>query len=571
MAEITLLKRKRNYSNTRGNFIIVLFLFLLIVLTELSGQEAINLIQSTKQDTVKQSLLAPDQITGKNQVIVSLEEYVRLNQAPPAEKIYLHLDRPNYMQGDTIWFKAYSWYGYDQVPDTLSGVLYVDLINPEGMIKLKRKVLIENGTSKGDFSLDTTISPGNYTLRAYTRWMQNMNTGEPFYQTITISPVNQNFQVECNPVIIKQSGTDSLKISFSFFELDQRGDLKNSINHNVNYSLKIGDQTLSSYQVLAANTKEQTFKCSLSGTDKTEKEALFELSIQDDRLTFKRQFRIPVNDNIDLQFFPEGGRLIKGLESKVAFKAIGTDGLSREVEGVIEDEAGDTIANFESSHKGMGVFLLKPQAKKEYFAHIWFNDRKYVIPLPPASDEGSIMKVSFTRNDNNPYLTIKQSPSEENTQKYVVGSTYGKIWFSAFVKIMKDSCRLRIPSELLPEGVCRIAILDKDFKPECERLIYIDKNRRFKIEVIPDSSTYSTRSKVSLLIKTTGAEGVPVQTDLSLAVVDKEQTVNKGGTSGICAYKLLESELKGNIEDVGYYFKGDGCTSHDALDLLLLT
>lgn len=135
------------------------------------------------------------------------------------------------MQGDTIWFKAYSWYGYDQVPDTISGVLYVDLINPEGKVKLKRKLLIENGISHGDFFADTAISPDRYTLRAYTRWMQNLNTGEPFYQTIVIYPLNQNFNVECVPVIIKQAENDSLKISFRFFEIDTGGDHWDRFNH----------------------------------------------------------------------------------------------------------------------------------------------------------------------------------------------------------------------------------------------------------------------------------------------------------------------------------------------------
>jgi hypothetical protein len=36
------------------------------------------------------------------------------------------------MQGDTIWFKAYLWFGYDQIPDTVSGILYADLICSRG-------------------------------------------------------------------------------------------------------------------------------------------------------------------------------------------------------------------------------------------------------------------------------------------------------------------------------------------------------------------------------------------------------------------------------------------------------
>lgn len=553
------------------NIIRLLVLFLFIAPSGLSGQESTHLIQPLKQDTIKQAILMPEQITEQSLPIGSMEEYVRLNQAPPWEKVYLHLDRPNYMLGDTIWFKAYSWFGYDQIPDTTSGILYVDLLNSENRVKLKRKVLIQNGTSQGDFNLDTTISPGRYTLRAYTRWMQNLNTGEPFYQTVIISPTSQNFQVECTPFILKHPGNDSLKVSFRFFEIDQTGDLKNSFSHKVDYSLKIGDQLIHSDQVLAENTKEQFFKCRLSAINENDSVAVFELSIRDNRLTFKKQFRIPLQESIDLQFFPEGGKLVNGLESKIAFKAIGIDGLSREVKGVIETGGGEVVANFESSHKGMGAFTLKPEAKKEYFAHLMYNNRNYLIPLPPALEEGCTMSVSFTGIDNIPYLTIKQSPIEGNTQKFIIGGAYGKIWFSALVKLTKDSCRFRIPLELLPEGVCRLTVLDNDYYPECERLIYVNKYQRFKIEVEPDSSFYGTRSKVTLLIKTTMSDGTPVQTNLSLAVVDKELITRGEEVNGICEYKLLESELKGHIEDAGLYFKDDSCTDYSALDLLLLT
>ena len=531
-----------NYSNTRFNLTSILVFLLLIVPINLSGQSG-----------------------------NSLEEYLESNTSYPGEKVYLHLDRPDYIQGDTIWFKAYSWYGYDQIPDTISGILYVDLISPEGRIKLKRKLLIKNGTSQGDFCLDTTISPGRYTLRAYTLWMQNLNTGEPFYQSVIVNQLNQNFHVECNPIIIKQPGNDSLQIRFRFFEMNQRGELSNSDNHKINYSLKIGDQSLYSGSVMATNTKEEVFKCSLSGSNLKDSVAIFGLSINDDRLTFEKQFRIPLQERIDLQFFPEGGELVNGLESKVAFKALGTDGLSREVKGEIMDGDENVVTGFESSHKGTGAFLLKPEAGKEYFAHLWYNNLKYIILIPPALEEGCIMSVSFTGSGNNPCLSIKYSPLEANTQKYIIGSAYGKIRFAYPVKMAKDSCRLRIPLGMLPEGVCRLTVLDSYFEPECERLIYVDKRERFKIEVKPDSSCYGTRSKVTLLIKTTGLDGEPVQTDLSLAVVDKEQITEDAEVTGICAYKLLQSELKGYIEDANFYFTDDSCTNHYALDLLMLT
>ena len=50
----------------------------------------------------------------------------------------------------------------------------------------------------------------------------------------------------------------------------------------------------------------------------------------------------------DLQFFPEGGELVTAMVSKVAFKAIGPNGLGINVKGVITDNTNTLVASFAS-------------------------------------------------------------------------------------------------------------------------------------------------------------------------------------------------------------------------------
>jgi hypothetical protein len=554
------------------HFLIIILLTFLRIPFCLNGQNLPILVEKSTIDSVRQNSDPIGNATQDKEILSPIDEYVLKNQSLPKEKIFLHLDRTTYIQGDTIWFKGYTWYGYEQVPDTTSSILYVDILDSKGKIKLSKKVLLQNGTSEGDFSLDTTIISGKYFIRAYTRWMQNGNAGDPFYQSITVNPGSQNFQLECNPVIVKHSEGDSLNTRISFFEVDPAGNLKNTYTHKIRYFLKAGEQLLDSGQILAVNTIQKSLGSTLSHIDTKETKAVLELSIDDSRLTYKKQFEIQLKDAIDIQFFPEGGTMVMGLQNKIAFKAIGTDGLSRDVKGVIERNDGSVICDFESSHKGMGAFILKPEPGKEYFARLMYHNQNYVIPLPAASEKGCIIMVSSAGNTiSSRYLTIRCNPSEIKTKRYVTGSANGKIWFSMMVEPVKDSCKIKIPIELLPEGTCRITILSADFKPECERIIYVDWNERFKIEIEPDSLSYATRSKVTLLIKATGVDGAPVQANLSLSVIDKEQTTIDPTVTGINTYKLLQSELKGNIEDAGYYFSEGKCADPESLDLLLLT
>lgn len=79
----------------------------------------------------------------------------------------------------------------------------------------------------------------------------------------------------------------------------------------------------------------------------------------------------PVYNNqekIDLQFFPEGGHAVTGINGKITFKAIGGDGLGRKVNGVINNSKGESIVAISSMYQGMGYFSLKPELGEKYEA-----------------------------------------------------------------------------------------------------------------------------------------------------------------------------------------------------------
>ena len=89
------------------------------------------------------------------------------------EKAYLHLDRPYYASGETVWFKAYLAEADSHRPDTLSKILYVELISPQRRIVARRTLQLRAGVAPGDLALPDTLPAGTYQLRAYTNWMRN--------------------------------------------------------------------------------------------------------------------------------------------------------------------------------------------------------------------------------------------------------------------------------------------------------------------------------------------------------------------------------------------------------------
>ncbi len=94
------------------------------------------------------------------------------------EKVYLHLDKPVYATGETIWFSAYVVDALRHLADSTSQVLYVDLVSPQQKIVARRTLRLQGGRAAGDLDVADTLAAGTYQLRAYTNWMRN--AGESF-------------------------------------------------------------------------------------------------------------------------------------------------------------------------------------------------------------------------------------------------------------------------------------------------------------------------------------------------------------------------------------------------------
>lgn len=102
------------------------------------------------------------------------------------EKVYLHLDRPFYYQGDQLFFKAYLNYANPMLKKELSKILYVELISENRDVLVQKKLKIENGLAVGDIFLPDTLNQKKYYLRSYTNWNRNYGPDAYFVKALPI-------------------------------------------------------------------------------------------------------------------------------------------------------------------------------------------------------------------------------------------------------------------------------------------------------------------------------------------------------------------------------------------------
>ncbi|MEP1096290.1 MAG: TonB-dependent receptor plug domain-containing protein [Cyclobacteriaceae bacterium] len=109
-------------------------------------------------------------------------KFIRYHDIFPQEKVYLHLSKPHYRLGESIWFKAYLVDGSMHRSKAKSSVVRVELIDPNGKIVSKRVLSTTHSRMSADFNLDISFEPGPYTIRAFTNWMRNFDQ-EYFYSS----------------------------------------------------------------------------------------------------------------------------------------------------------------------------------------------------------------------------------------------------------------------------------------------------------------------------------------------------------------------------------------------------
>lgn len=267
-------------------------------------------------------------------------------------------------------------------------------------------------------------------------------------------------------------------------------------------------------------------------------------------------------DDYDINFFPEGGNFISGMESKVGFKVTDEYGAGINCSGNIVNENNQTITSFNTLKFGMGSFYFTPQQNHTYKALLSINGKILTKQLPNVLTNGYVMHIS---TDQNQFSINVHSNIDFKTPVYLLA--YNKKTITFGLKQVTDnngSASFIINKKDLQQGITHFILFDDNRQPVCERLIFI-KPQIMQLNIAADKNEYATRSEVNINIKTASNSS-----NLSMAIylIDSLQGYDE---NNILNYLWLTSDLKGRVESPQYYFNNDNADADSALDNLLLT
>lgn len=263
--------------------------------------------------------------------------------------------------------------------------------------------------------------------------------------------------------------------------------------------------------------------------------------------------------------FPEGGNLVSGLSSKLAFKATDGKGNPVSVEGAIyEDDK--FLCEIKSVHDGMGAVSLTPLVNKKYRIELQ-NGKSY--PLPEIHSQGIVLSLCGQDKEHLDFVLF-QTEGLPHRQIYLMGQMRGMICCMA-KGILRDSLRISIPLDnFLYQGIAEFTLFDSSMQPVAERLVYVHPQKKLYITAEPEKASFTIREKASIKIKVTDEEGRPARANLGISVYDQVYN-NPADPLNILAHCYLSSQIRGRICNPTYYFDEKNSNRKKAMDLLLLT
>ena len=388
------------------------------------------------------------------------------------EQLFLHLDRPAYVAGEMLWFKAYAVDGTYHRPLSLSKVAYVEVLDVAQRPVLQAKIGLVQAMGQGSFELPAELATGRYVVRAYTNWMKN--AGPDFYFQCPITVVNTQ---QAWPAAAPVAGPA-----------------------------------------------------------------------------------------YDVQFFPEGGQLVQDLQGRVAFKITDRQGRSVAVSGTVATASGATVATFQTLRNGLGSFLLTPTAAGgTYTATVRLPGGAVITSkLPAVAEQGFALRVT-DKSPTELSVAVQAKLTQPTEPLRLLAHTGQQVVVAAEANLLNGRAVFTLNKRQLRPGITHLTLFSGQ-RPVAERLYFRRPTPSQLLAVQGSASTQVAGLRSQVQLKVSAARPAA----LSLAVY-RLDSLATSTPADISSYLLLAADLRGFIEDAGYYLRDSSAVADQAADNLMLT
>lgn len=154
---------------------------------------------------------------------------------------------------------------------------------------------------------------------------------------------------------------------------------------------------------------------------------------------------------LNVSFYPEGGRLVSGLRSRVAFQVSDGSGCHVQAEGELLDGSGRVVCRGSSDSTGRGVFTVPSSCGGLRFRLRDARGRIKEFPLPESSSEGCVLELPPCFDDSLRF-SVRGTASYRDCLLGYMLTNYGRVWTCDTFRVGSGYHKSYL-RDSLPEGV----------------------------------------------------------------------------------------------------------------------
>ncbi|MBC7821242.1 MAG: hypothetical protein IAG10_30515, partial [Planctomycetaceae bacterium] len=473
----------------------------------------------------------------------STSAYTTFPLEPTRCLTYLTVDRPQYRPGETILFRSLTLERHSLRAD-VDVPIHFELRDPSGAAvpNAQRDGVTQRGVGNGAFQLPASATGGEYTLVA--RSLDNFFPEEQRkFQVQQYRVPRFKKQIEFKRRSHGPGDLVEADFSASRAEGGPLAKAKVRITATVDGREVAKQETLTS----EVGTCIVSFRLPEHIADG---DGQLAVSIDDGGTQETQVKTIPIQlGRVNVDFYPEGGPLVAGLENRVYFAAKSTLGKPIHVAGQILDQQGREVARVETVRDGLGSFRFTPTRGERYVLKVVQPvDVTNAPELPaavngvPALDTG---RGVFAADEPISFKVRTESALPVLVQATCRGVSVGEAKFT----LGRGSTSLKLPISANVGGVIRLTVsntLTTPATPLVERLVFRQHDAQVRVKLLGDASQQqrSPGDPLRLTLQVTDENDRPTPAVLGVAVVDDAAlSLDEHERPALRTHFLLTSEI----------------------------
>ncbi|MFZ4543642.1 MAG: MG2 domain-containing protein [Saprospiraceae bacterium] len=285
-------------------------------------------------------------------------------------------------------------------------------------------------------------------------------------------------------------------------------------------------------------------------------------------IDFQYDFKIIGNlpdsghSDIHAECYIEGGNWVAGVLSHVVVTA------NSDLMGKLVNEKGDSLAAVQITN-GFASFKFRPKTIEKLFVEL--NNKRF--PLPEVKKHGTVITIDNQPNDANIaiILSSKLAPGLSEKRLTLMCDHDGKTGLYFDIVAQNGKVIQLFPKSAFRHGINRILLIDSAMNILNERLIYHHSPRLMYLKVNKSTTAKGDDDEIILELSAENKEGLPVEADLSISVVDSVVQTNALDYDNIVQTFSLQQNLLNRIPKVEKMFESNKLIDTRLMDLHMIS